>query len=145
MNLFFKACSKLQKSIIKSLQSEVHNKWANSSDISKHTFFKIDFFEWHFWIYNFYLHIWHCLKFVGQQKSKLTDYTKPHLSGSKKILFLKRIPAFSWDFNQNLFLTIFLVKSKLSTAKKSKTRTFSRVFHQKKIDNFSREIKVVNS
>ena len=35
-----------------------------------------------------------------------------------------------------LFLTIFLVKSKLSTAKKSKTTTFSRVFHPKKIDNF---------
>jgi len=33
-------------------------------------------------------------------------------------------------------LTIFLVKSKLSTAKKSKTPTFSRVFHPKKIDNF---------
>ena len=32
-------------------------------------------------------------------------------------------------------LTIFLVKSKLSTAKKSKTTTFSRVFHPKKIDN----------
>ena len=30
------------------------------------------------------------------------------------------------------FLTIFLVKSKLSTAKKSKTTTFSRVFHPKK-------------
>ena len=34
------------------------------------------------------------------------------------------------------FLTIFLVKSKLSTAKKSKTSTFSRVFHRKKIDTF---------
>ena len=28
------------------------------------------------------------------------------------------------------------MKSKLSTAKKSKTKTFSRVFHPKKIDNF---------
>ena len=33
-------------------------------------------------------------------------------------------------------MTIFLLKSKLSTAKKSKTTTFSRVFHPKKIDNF---------
>jgi len=39
-------------------------------------------------------------------------------------------------------LTIFLVKSKLSTAKKSKTATFSRVFHPKKNRQFSREIKV---
>ena len=38
-------------------------------------------------------------------------------------------------FTQHL-LTIFLVKSKLSTAKKCKTTTFSRVFHPKKIDNF---------
>ena len=37
--------------------------------------------------------------------------------------------------------SIFLVKSKLSTAKKSKTTTFSRVFHQKN-RQFSREIKV---
>ena len=38
------------------------------------------------------------------------------------------------QFWQNL--KIFLVKSKLSTAKKSKTTTFSRVFHPKKIDNY---------
>ena len=45
-----------------------------------------------------------------------------------------------WRFWPNFFLTIFfdnfLVNSKLSTAKKSKTTTFSRVFHPKKIDNF---------
>ena len=38
-------------------------------------------------------------------------------------------------FTQNI-LTIFLGKSKLSTAKKPKTTTFSRVFPSKKIDNF---------
>ncbi len=48
-------------------------------------------------------------------------------------------------FSPKIFLTLCLVKSKLSTAKKSKTTTFSRVFHPKKIDTFSREIKVVNS
>ena len=47
-----------------------------------------------------------------------------------------RTPTFSRVFHPNFFLTIFLVKSKLSTAKKYKTTTFSRVFHQKKIDNF---------
>ena len=35
----------------------------------------------------------------------------------------------------NFFVTTFLVKSKLSTAKKSKTAAFSRVFHPK-IENF---------
>ena len=39
----------------------------------------------------------------------------------------------------------FLVKSKLSTTKKCKTATFSRIFFtNKKLPNFSREIKVVN-
>ena len=51
------------------------------------------------------------------------------------------------------FLTIFLVKSKLSTAKKSKTAAFSRVFHPKKSTIFSgnqswlfgQKIKISNS
>ena len=50
-----------------------------------------------------------------------------------------KIPTFSRVFHSNL--TIF-VKSKLSTAKKSTTTTFSRVFHPQKIRQFSREIKV---
>ena len=41
-----------------------------------------------------------------------------------------------YKFFAQIFLAIFLVKSKLSTAKKSKTTTFSRVFHPNKIDNF---------
>ena len=45
-------------------------------------------------------------------------------------------------FTQIFFLTIFLVKSKLSTAKKPKTTTFSRVFHPKKFDNFLRKSKL---
>ena len=45
------------------------------------------------------------------------------------------------EFFTQIFLTIFLVKSKLSTAKKSKTTTFSRVFHPKKSTIFS-DIKV---
>ena len=43
---------------------------------------------------------------------------------------------FCHEFFTQIFLTIFLVKSKLSTAKKSKTKIFSRVFHPPKIDNF---------
>ena len=45
-------------------------------------------------------------------------------------------PNIFTSFSPKKFLTIFLVKSKLSTAKKSKTTTFSRVFHPKKINNF---------
>ena len=39
-------------------------------------------------------------------------------------------PRHFHEFFTQIFLTIFLVKSKLSTAKKSKTTTFSRVFTQ---------------
>ena len=39
-------------------------------------------------------------------------------------------------FTQIFFFTIFLVKSKLSTAKKPKSTKFSRVFHPKKNDKF---------
>ena len=45
-------------------------------------------------------------------------------------------PQHFHEFFTQIFLPMFLVKSKLSTAKKSKTTTFSRVFHPKKIDNF---------
>ena len=44
---------------------------------------------------------------------------------------------FSQVFHPKFFFTIFLVKSKLSTAKKSKTTTFSRVFHPQKSAIFS--------
>ena len=54
-----------------------------------------------------------------------------------KNLILTKTPTFS-----QVFRPIFLVKSKLSTAKKSLTTTFSRVFHPKKNRQFSREIKV---
>ena len=51
-------------------------------------------------------------------------------------------PNIFTSFSPKIVLTIFLVKSKLSTAKKSKTTTFSRVFHPKKTRQISREIKV---
>ena len=46
-------------------------------------------------------------------------------------------PQLFHEFFTQFFLTIFLVKSKLSTAKKSKTTTFSRVFLPKKWTIFS--------
>ena len=45
--------------------------------------------------------------------------------------FLGQNPNIFTSFSTKFFLTIFLVKSRLSTAKKSKTTTFSRVFHPK--------------
>ena len=69
---------------------------------------------------------------------------------SKSQIFVQKFnfdnpPTFSRVFHPTFFLTIFLVKSKLSTAKKSKTTTFSRVFHPNFFWQFFREIKVVNS
>ena len=60
---------------------------------------------------------------------------------SKSQIFVQKLnfdqnPNIFTSFSSKFFLTIFLVKSKLSTAKKSKTTTFSRVFHPQKIDNF---------
>ena len=48
-----------------------------------------------------------------------------------------QIPNIFTSFSPKFFLTIFLVKSKLSTAKKSKTTTFSLVFHPEKSTIFS--------
>ena len=81
-----------------------------------------------------------------------------HYRCSKSQIFVQKFnfdktPTFSRDFHPNIFLTIFLVKSKLSTAKKSKTTTFSQVFHPKKSTIFSgnqswtfgRKMKISNS
>ena len=61
---------------------------------------------------------------------------------SREIKLKSPKPQHFREFFAHIFLTIFLVKSKLSTAKKSKTAAFSQVFHPKQFDNFSREIKV---
>ena len=46
------------------------------------------------------------------------------------------------SFSSKFFLTNFLVKLKLSTAKKSKTTTFSRVFPPKQNDKFLGKLKL---
>ena len=53
-----------------------------------------------------------------------------------KIQFWQNPNIFT-SFSPKFFFTIFLVKSKMSTAKKSKTTTFSRVFHSKKSTIFT--------
>ena len=73
-------------------------------------------------------------------------------SGNKSCQQLK-IPNIFTSFSIKFFLTIFLVKSKLSTAKKSKTAAFSRVFTQnsktiflgKSKLNFWTKMKISNS
>ena len=61
-----------------------------------------------------------------------------HTIRKVKFLFKTSILTKSQHFHEfftQIFFTIFLVKSKLSTAKMSKTAAFSRVFHPK-IENF---------
>ena len=64
-----------------------------------------------------------------------------------KIQFWQNPNIFT-SFSSKNFLTIFLVKSKLSTAKKSKNTTFSRVFHPEKstkVAIFGQKMKISNS
>ena len=76
------------------------------------------------------------------------DKTVPNRHTIRKVKFLPKnsiltkLQHFFMGFSAKNFLTIFLVKSKLSTAKKSKTAAFSRVFHPKKIDNFLGKVKL---
>ena len=74
---------------------------------------------------------WHLTKSIQFQQSshKMSHYSKSQIFVQK--FNFDKTPTFSRVFHP-IFLTIFLVKSKLSTAKKSKTTTFSRVLHQKK-------------
>ena len=69
------------------------------------------------------------VKFLSKNSilTKLYNFLgKSMLSTTKKV----QIPNIFTSFSPQIFLTIFLVKSKLSTAKKSKTAAFSRVFNQ---------------
>ena len=78
----------------------------------------------------------HGLKHVSQ----LLHYSKSHFFVQKFNFDQK--PNIFKSFSPKFILTIFLVKSKLPTAKKSKTTTISRVFQPKRNRQFSREIKV---
>ena len=62
---------------------------------------------------------------------------KIHTIVVQKFNFDKKPNIFT-SFSTKFFLTIFLVKSKLSTAKMSKTTTFSQVFHHEKSTSSSR-------
>ena len=77
---------------------------------------------------------------VGTLKSLLKRIYPPKTKQNHTIrkvkFFSKNSISTKPQHFHKMFLTIFLVKSKLSTAKKSKTTTFSRVFHPQKIDDF---------
>ena len=79
----------------------------------------------------------------GKHIGKLSFFFLKFLKHTiRKVKFLSKNsiltkPQHFHEFFTQFFLTIFLVKSKLSTAKNSKTRTFSRVFHPKKSTIFS--------
>ena len=76
--------------------------------------------------------------FLSYEKSaglNLQHYSKSQILVQK--FNFDKTPTLFTSFSPNFFLTIFLVKSKLSTAKKSKTTTFSRVFHPKNSTIFS--------
>ena len=67
-----------------------------------------------------------------------SDFIKSSQHTIRKIKFLSKNSILTKLYN-------FLGKSKLSTTKKCKSPTFSRVFTQIFFDNFYREIKLVNS
>ena len=100
----------------------------------------------HHFLCSFIKNCWNSLNVTHYSKRQIFvqkfnfDKTLHFFSGNQNCQHLK-IPNIFTQFFDN-FLTIFLVKSKLSTAKKYKTAAFSRVFQPKQFDNFSREIKV---
>ena len=84
---------------------------------------------------NCHFHNPHNILLVINEEKKDSMYTLFEKSNFVQNFNLTKPQQFHEFFIQ-IFLTIFLVKSKLLTAKKSKTTTISRVFHPKKIDNF---------
>ena len=80
---------------------------------------------------------------------RFTMHTIRKVKFLSKNSILTKLLTFSRVFHP-IFLTFFLVKSKLSTAKKYKTKTFSRVFHPKKGSGnqswiFGQKMKISNS
>ena len=77
------------------------------------------------------------LNSVGHLKVSFSHYSKSQIFVQKFKFDKAPLPQhFHEFFTQIFFLTIFLVKSKLSTAKKSKTTSFHKFFTKNKIDNF---------
>ena len=87
-----------------------------------------------------------CSIFVVTERSRvqIPSYLKKSIFSythySKSQMFVQKFkltnPQHFHEFFIQIFLTTFLFKSKLSTAKRSKTTTFSRVCHPKKLTIF---------
>ena len=92
------------------------------------------------WFYNW--NSWAFISIVKFFQNKVWLLTLFEKSNFCPIIQFWQNPNIFTSFSPKFFLTIFLVKSKLSTAKNSKTTTISRVFHLKKIDNFLGKSKV---
>ena len=81
------------------------------------------------------------LKLSSNRAEQFLDFGSLEYHTIQKVKFLSKNsiltkPQHVHEFFTQIFLTIFLVKSKLSTAKKYKTTTFLRVFHPKKNRKF---------
>ena len=109
---------------------------------------------WQYWIIWFICIPEYCLDHILSKNNehltvKSSSSSRVCVSGTHKITQKKRAKK---QRKSSILHTIrkvnflsknsILVKSKLSTAKKSQTAAFSRVFHPKQLDNFSREINV---
>ena len=80
-----------------------------------------------------------CLIKDPEQRPRVDQLLKVLEHTIQKVKFLSKNSILTkpqHEFFTTKKLTIFLVKLKLSKAKKSKTTTFPRVFYPKKIDNF---------
>ena len=95
---------------------------------------------YHSKLLSFFLTLYYRISMIIFRKIIFKSIWNSHYSKSQifvqKFNFDKTKPQHFHEFFTQKILTIFLVKSKLSTAKKSKTKTFSRVFHPQKIGNF---------
>ena len=95
----------------------------------------------------------HLICYWGKEKvMNFQNWFETHYSKSQ--IFVQKFsfekPQYFHEFFTKIFLKIFLVKSKLSTAKKSKTTTFSRIFPRQFFSGnqswiFGQKMKISNS
>ena len=88
---------------------------------------------WHFYLTKI-LFQFPFLSFPKLFRILILNRTMSMMNSIHTILKVKFLSKNFTSFLPKFFLTIFLVKSKLSTAKKSKPPTFSRVFHSIKVE-----------
>ena len=136
-NEMFQTAAKTKKRPSKQKQVGLW-KWCWSGNSSHHQGFKGDEVNMIYLCSNFLTDLQRTWHFRKNYEHTLWKWPPPPTLFEKsnfcpKIQFWQNIfTSFSYKF----FLTIFLVKSNVSTAKKAITTNFSRVYKAKKIDNF---------